>query len=479
MKTSTTDKIIPVIMAGGKGTRLWPLSRAMAPKQFIQFTGDRSLFQKTLERVSDSSHYEAPVVITNEDFRFLVAEQARELGIKLSAVLLEPAARNTAPAVAAAAHYVTQNFGDDAIIQVLASDHEIVSGQNYQDAIHIALKTAKAGRLVTFGIVPTEPATGYGYIEVGSDLPEGAKVVKRFVEKPNIDKAKAMLKAGGFLWNSGIFMFGASQVLSEMQEFEPVVADAAAASVAKAQRDLEFVRLDAEDFGTATDISIDYAVMEKTVNAAVVPASFPWSDMGSWDAVWKLGNQDAEGNVALGNATLFNTRNSLIMSRTSHLAVQGLEGVAVIASEDAVYVGKLDESQGVGSIVKLLASSKGTEALTQTHPTSYRPWGGYTLILKGEQLQVKRLFVMPGKKLSLQKHHHRSEHWICVKGTAEVMIGDEIKTVRENESVYIPQGEVHRLANPGKIPLEMIEVQTGSYVGEDDITRIADDFERV
>ncbi|MFK4768290.1 mannose-1-phosphate guanylyltransferase/mannose-6-phosphate isomerase [Rhizobium sp. ZW T2_16] len=473
-----TDKIIPVIMAGGKGTRLWPLSRASAPKQFIQFTDDLSLFQKTLERISDSSYYEAPVVITNEDFRFLVAEQARELDIKLSGVLLEPTARNTAPAVAAAAAFVMKKFGDDAIIQVLASDHEIVSGESYQEAIDIAFKTAKAGKLVTFGIMPTEPATGYGYIEVGKDLGDGAKAVKRFVEKPDADKAAAMLSAGGFLWNSGIFMFGAAQVLSEMQKYAPAVADAAAASVAKAQNDLDFVRLDAEAFGKATDISIDYAIMEKTANAAVVPSSFSWSDMGSWDAVWKLGKQDTDGNVALGNATVVNTRNSLVMSRTSHLAVQGLDGVAVIASEDAVYVGKLDESQSVGSLVKLLGSTKGTAALTQTHPTSYRPWGGYTSILNGDRFQVKRLFVTPGKKLSLQKHHHRSEHWICVKGTAEVTVGDEIKIVRENESVYIPQGEVHRLANPGKIMLEMIEVQTGSYLGEDDIIRIVDEFGR-
>lgn len=473
-----SEKIVPVIMAGGKGTRLWPLSRASAPKQFIEFSGDRSLFQATLERVSDSNLYEPPVVITNEDFRFLVAEQAREFGIKLAGVLLEPMARNTAPAVAAAAAYVMRHFGDDAILQVLASDHEIVADQNYADAISIAANTARAGKLVTFGITPTEPATGYGYIEIGAPLADKANSVKRFVEKPDLAKAQAMIEAGGFFWNSGIFMFSARQVLSEMRKLAPAVADAASEAVAKAQKDLDFVRLDAAAFEKATDISIDYAIMEKTANAAVVPAAFSWSDMGSWDAVWKLGAQDTDGNVTSGNATLVNTRNSLVMSRTSHLAVQGLEGVAVIASEDAVYVGRLDESQNVGSLVKLLASAKATAPLTQTHPTSYRPWGGYTSILNGDRFQVKRLFVTPGKKLSLQKHHHRSEHWICVRGTAEVTIGDEIKTVRENESVYIPQGEVHRLANPGKILLEMIEVQTGSYLGEDDIIRIVDEFGR-
>ncbi|WP_440409563.1 mannose-1-phosphate guanylyltransferase/mannose-6-phosphate isomerase [Neorhizobium petrolearium] len=471
-------KIIPVIMAGGKGTRLWPLSRASAPKQFIQFVGDRTLFQATLSRVSDPALYEAPVVITNEDFRFLVAEQARELGIRLSGILLEPVARNTAPAVAAAAAFAASRFGEDAILQVLASDHEIVADEGYFGAIRIARETALAGKLVTFGITPTEPATGYGYIEIGEALETGACKVRRFVEKPALAEAEHMLAAGGFAWNSGIFMFTAGQVLKEMAAFAPEVNRAARAAVAKASGDLDFTRLDAEAFSASPDISVDYAIMEKTANAAVVPSSFTWSDLGSWDAVWKLGTRDAAGNVVTGKATLVNTKNSLVMSRTSHLAVQGLDGVAVIASEDAVYVGRLDDSQNVGALVKQLAAAQATAALTETHPTSYRPWGGYTSVLNGDRFQVKRLFVSPGKKLSLQKHHHRSEHWICVKGTAEVTIGDEVRIVRENESVYIPQGEVHRLANPGKIILEMIEVQTGSYLGEDDIIRITDEFGR-
>jgi mannose-1-phosphate guanylyltransferase len=287
-----------------------------------------------------------------------------------------------------------------------------------------------------------------------------------------------MLESGGFVWNSGIFMFPIRQLLSEFRSLAPAVASSASDAVASARNDLDFIRLDQASFEKCPAISIDYAIMEKTTNAAVIPSSFSWSDMGSWDAVWKLGKRDAAGNVASANTTLVETRNSLVMSRHNHLAVHGLEGIAVIASEDAVYVGKLDDSQQVGAIVKQLASAKATAKLTEVHPTSYRPWGGYTSVLNGDRFQVKRLFVTPGKKLSLQKHHHRSEHWICVKGTAEVTIGDEVKTVRENESVYIPQGEVHRLANPGKILLEMIEVQTGSYLGEDDIIRIVDEFGR-
>ncbi|MCF6369488.1 mannose-1-phosphate guanylyltransferase/mannose-6-phosphate isomerase [Rhizobium halophilum] len=475
---SLSQTVIPVIMAGGKGTRLWPLSRASAPKQFIQFVNDRTLFQATLTRVSDPNLYEPPIVVTSEDFRFLAAEQAREVGLQLAGTLLEPMGRNTAAAIAAAAAFVADRAGEDAVLQVLASDHEIVADERYFQAIQIARDTARAGKLVTFGIHPTEPSTGYGYIQMGQALPSGAHAVKAFVEKPVLAEAERMLAKGGFYWNSGIFMFTAGQVLREMETYAPEVAAAARASVEKAVSDLDFIRLNADAFAKSPNVSIDYAIMEKTGNVAVVPSSFTWSDLGSWDAVWKLGTRDALGNVTSGNTTLLDTKNSLVMSRTSHLAVHGLDNVAVIASEDAVYVGRLEDSQNVGKLVKQLAAAKTTSALTETHPTSYRPWGGYTSIFVGERFRVKRLFVLPGKKLSLQKHHHRAEHWICVKGTAEVTVGDVVKTVRENESVYIPQGEMHRLANPGKILLEMIEVQTGSYLEEDDIIRIVDEFGR-
>ena len=471
-------KIFPVIMAGGKGTRLWPLSRASAPKQFIQVVEEKTLFQETLERVADPDLYEAPLVITNEDFRFVVAEQAREVDIALSGILLEPVARNTAAAIAAAAIYLSNKFGEEAILQLLASDHEIDAGVKYREAIATARDTAALGKIVTFGIIPNEPATGYGYIEQGSALSTGAFEVRRFVEKPALAQAQEMMAAGGFFWNSGILMCRVDILISELSLFVPEVLQSARDAVEKAAVDLDFVRLERSSFALSPNISIDYAVMEKTENAAVVPSSFTWSDLGSWDVVWKLYDKDENGNAVIGNATVMDTENSLVLSKHTHLAVQGLKNVAVIAAEDAVYVGRLDEAQKVGELVKHLASAKNTANLTETHPTSYRPWGGYTSLLNGDRFQVKRLFVLPGKRLSLQKHFHRSEHWVCVKGAAEVTIGDKVIFIRENESVYIPQSEKHRLYNPGKIMLEMIEVQTGSYLGEDDIVRLSDEFGR-
>lgn len=473
-----TSKIVPVIMAGGKGTRLWPLSRSGAPKQFLQILSDQSLFQQTLERVSDTGLYEPAIIVTNSDFRFIVAEQARAVGAPLSDILLEPVARNTAPALAAAAFVVLARYGEAAIMQVLASDHEIDAGAVYMDCMLRARQAAAAGELVTFGITPTEPATGYGYIEIGAALPAGANRVARFVEKPDRAKAEAMLATERYLWNSGLFMLPVKVFLEEMQLFAPEVYAATRAAVEGATKDLDFSRLEAKAFAAAPDISVDYAVFEKTARAAVVPSSFAWSDLGSWDAVWKTGRKDGDGNVVTDKATVSNTRNSLVLSRDIHLAVQGLEDIAVIASEDAVYVGRLEDSQSVGNIVKVLARAQATAELTKEHPTSYRPWGAVSSVSSGERYQVKRLKVSPGKKISLQKHHHRAEHWIVVRGTAEITMAGETRLLHENESVYIPEGTVHRLHNPGKIPLELIEVQTGSYLGEDDIIRIEDEFGR-
>ncbi|NRQ16008.1 mannose-1-phosphate guanylyltransferase/mannose-6-phosphate isomerase [Ensifer sesbaniae] len=473
-----TSKIVPVIMAGGRGTRLWPLSRAAAPKQFLQILSDRSLFQQALERVRDASQFEPAIVVTNSDFRFIVAEQARAIDVHLGDILLEPMARNTAPALAAAAFQVLARYGKGAIMQVLASDHEIDAGEVYRDCIIRAHQAASHGELVTFGITPTEPATGYGYIECGEELTAGTNRVARFVEKPDRAKAEAMLVTGRYLWNSGMFMLPVNPFLDEMKRHAPQVWEATKLALEGAQKDLDFTRLDAASFATAPEISVDYAVFEKTERAAVVPSSFLWSDLGSWDAVWKTGEKDGDGNVVTDKATVSNTRNSLVLSRDIHLAVQGLDDVAVIAGEDAVYVGRLADSQSVGSIVKTLAKSPQTTVLTEVHPTSYRPWGAVAAISDGERFAVKRLRVNPGKKISLQKHHHRAEHWIVVRGTAEITMAGETRMLHENESAYIPPGIVHRLHNPGKIPLELIEVRTGSYLGEDDIVRIEDEFGR-
>lgn len=468
--------ITPIILAGGKGTRLWPLSRVERPKQFLQLTGDESLLQKTLRRVSGPG-FGAPLVVTNELYRFLVAEQAQEIGVDLGAILLEPEARNTAPAIAAAAAFAKARF-DSEILLVLPSDHEVRLDEAYQGAMEIGALEAQKGRLVTFGIQPSEPATGYGYIQEGERFPSGAFTVARFVEKPDASRAAQMLGHGGYYWNSGMFMFAVDALNQELERHAPNVVSCAQKAVDRATRDVDFVRLEKDAFAAAPDISIDYAVFEKTDRATVVPMPIQWSDLGSWDAIWKVGTPDDKGNVSRGPVSLFGTSHSLVVSETMHVAVDGLEDVAVIVSEDAVMVSRLSAAQRVGEIVKSLRAKPGTKSLTETHKTAYRPWGGYSSLVTGERFQVKRLFVKPGKQLSLQKHHHRSEHWVVVRGTAEVTLGDKVLTISENESVYIPRGELHRLANPGKILLELIEVQTGAYLGEDDIIRIEDEFGR-
>ena len=472
------SKIVPVILAGGQGTRLWPLSRSARPKQFLELMGESSLFEQTLARVADRELYEAPIVLTNAEYRFLVAEQAQAAGVELAAVLLEPVARNTAPAIAAAAFLAVASFGADAVLHVLASDHAIPADATYFAAVEAAARVARSGRLVTFGIVPKYAETGYGYIEAGAPLADGALEVARFVEKPDAKRAEEMVASGRYSWNSGMFMLAAKTFLDELQALSPETYAAAHEAVAKARKDLDFIRLDPEAFSRAPNISVDYAVFEKTKAAAVLPVSFGWSDLGSWDAVWKMSPKDAAGNTARGPVTLSNATNSLVVSEGAHVAVEGLDDVAVIASDDAVFVGRLSEAQLVGPLVKALKAVPATAGLTETHRTSYRPWGGYSSLVMGDRFQVKRLFVKPGKRLSLQKHHHRSEHWVVVRGTAEVTVDGNVSMLSENQSVYLPLGCTHRLANPGKILLELIEVQTGSYLGEDDIVRIEDEFGR-
>lgn len=470
--------IVPVVLAGGQGTRLWPLSRSARPKQFLPLVNELSLFAQTLKRVSDSTRYTPALVLTNSDYRFLVAEQALEIGLPLAGVLLEPVVRNTAAAIAAAAVYARQLFGPDSVMHVLPSDHAVTTDEGYWAAVDVAAEAARQGFLVTFGITPTAPETGYGYIEAGKPIGAGVAAVSRFVEKPARERAEEMVASGGHSWNSGMFMLGTQTFLDECQALAPETLAAAEQAVVKAKTDLDFVRIDAEAFARAPSISVDYAIFEKTKRAAVLPVSFGWSDLGSWDAVWKASKRDEAGNVSIGPVTFTEVSHSLVVTEKAHVAVSGLDDVVVIASEDAVYFGRLSEAQRVGPLVKMLKQNPHTAPLTEIHRTAYRPWGGYSSILSGPRFQVKRLFVKPGKQLSLQKHHHRSEHWVVVRGTAEVHVDGKVTMLTENESIYLPLGCEHRLANPGKIELELIEVQTGSYLGEDDIIRIQDDFGR-
>jgi mannose-1-phosphate guanylyltransferase/mannose-6-phosphate isomerase len=468
-----TKRIIPLIMCGGAGTRLWPASREVRPKQFLPLFGARSTFQDTLMRVSDPTLFERPIVITNAAYRFMVMEQLAEIGIEAD-VLLEPMRRDSGPAIAAGAAFARAR-DTDAVVLALAADHVVRDAKAFVAACREGLVAAESGRIVTFGVRPERPATEYGYISPGEQVSGSVRNVARFVEKPDQATARQYIEAG-YLWNSGNFMFRASVLLDEYRSVDPASVQAVANAVAKAGSDLGFVTLDPESFGAATPISIDYAVMEKTSLAAVVPVSCGWSDVGSWHAVWELSDKDAQGNAARGSAVFEDSRNCNVTTDRALVALEGVDDLVVVATQDAILVSRQKDANGLKRLVAKLKSV--APQVTEDHIQVHRPWGSYQSVDNGDRHQVKRIIVKPGSRLSLQKHHHRSEHWIVVRGTALVTINDLVKTVHENESIYIPIGAVHRLENPGKILLQLIEVQTGSYFGEDDIIRIEDDYRR-
>jgi len=465
--------LIPVIMCGGAGTRLWPVSRESMPKQFAPLVDERSTFQQALGRIGDATLFDRPIVITHSDFRFIVAEQMRECAIA-GDIVLEPMRRDSAVAVAVAAQLAGARDPAATVI-VLAADHVVRDPDAFVRACRGATAAAADGRIVTFGIPPTFPATNYGYIRPGAKLDGGtALAVARFVEKPDAATAGRYI-ADHYLWNSGNFLFRADVMRDEIARFEPDIAAAAKAAVGGMTKDLDFLRLSAEAFGEAPQKSIDYAVMERTERAAVVPVDCGWSDVGSWSAVWDALGHDADGNA--GSAVFLDSRNSLAHSDEAILtALVGVDNLVVVATPDAVLVASRDKAERVKDLVERLKAQNREQAVT--HLRIYRPWGYYQGVDTGARYQVKRIVVKPNAMLSLQKHFHRSEHWVVVRGMAEVTIGSEIRTIRENESIYIPIGSVHRLANPGTTPLELIEVQVGSYLGEDDIVRLTDQYGR-
>lgn len=463
--------VLPIILSGGSGTRLWPLSRESYPKQFLPLVGDKSMLQSTWLRAAPVAGH-APIVVANEEHRFMAAEQLQQLGVKPSAILLEPKGRNTAPAIAVAALEATRD-GADPLLLVLPSDHVIQNEAAFQAAVTLAATAAEQGKLVTFGIKPTAPETGYGYIKAGAGT--GASAVERFVEKPDLATAQSYLASGEYYWNSGMFLFRASRYLEELRKFHPAIADACQKAWENGKRDADFTRLDRDAFAASPSDSIDYAVMEKTADAVVVPLDAGWNDVGSWSSLLDVSNQDAQGNAHHGDVIQLDCQNTYAYG-SRLIAMVGLEDVVVVETPDAVLVGHRDRIQEVKDVVSQIKTAGRSEATW--HRKVYRPWGAYDSIDMGQRHQVKRITVKPGAVLSLQMHHHRAEHWIVVSGTAEVTRGEEVLLLTENQSTYIPLGVTHRLRNPGKLPLELIEVQSGSYLGEDDIVRFEDTYGR-
>jgi mannose-1-phosphate guanylyltransferase/mannose-1-phosphate guanylyltransferase/mannose-6-phosphate isomerase len=466
--------MIPVILSGGAGTRLWPLSRGQYPKQFLPLVSGNTMLQETVLRLDGLKGLQPLIAVCNEDHRFMLAEQLWEIGVKPQAIILEPVGKNTAPAVTMAA---LSAKSEDDILLILPADHVVGDRAAFHLAVEQARILAEQDLLVTFGIVPTEPETGYGYIKAGATLQGAGFVVEAFVEKPDLKTAEAYLASGDFYWNSGMFTFKAGRFLRELEKFNPQMLAVCRAALEAAKTDLDFVRLDKDMFSACPSDSIDYAVMEKTDAAVVIPLDADWNDVGSWSALWDVMAKDDAGNAIKGDVLTVDTENSFIHAGSKLVAVIGLQNLVVVETDDAVMVAAKDRVQDVKFIVDQLKKLKRSEA--QVHRKVYRPWGHYDLVDAGDRHQTKRIVVKPGAKLSVQKHHHRAEHWVVVKGTALVSKNGESILVTENESIYIPLGTVHSLENPGVIALEMVEVQSGSYLGEDDIVRFQDQYGRI
>ncbi|MDX1483474.1 MAG: mannose-1-phosphate guanylyltransferase/mannose-6-phosphate isomerase [Alphaproteobacteria bacterium] len=471
----TSPIIWPVLMAGGTGTRLWPESREQFPKQFMALASTDTMLGETARRLQGPL-FAPPVILCNDTHRFIAAEQLRADGIVPEAIILEPVGRNTAPAAAVAAQFLVERDAD-AIMLLAPADHVIRDGAGFLEGVKTAVVAAAEGRLVTFGIAPDRPETGYGYIQRGAETPvAGLYDLARFVEKPDTETAAACLAAGDHYWNSGIFLMGAAAYLAELERLEPRIRSAAAASLAAAERDMDFLRLDRESFEAAPNISIDYAVMERTDKGAVLPLDIGWSDVGSWEALWEIGDKDATGNVIRGDVAAEGVANSYLRSDKGLLAVMGLDEVVIVVTDDAVLVARKDDAQEVRSMVERLRAAGRPEPVT--HTTTYRPWGSFQNIDAGAGYQVKRITVKPGGRLSLQKHARRAEHWVVVAGTATVTRGETELELEANQSTYIPVGMAHRLENRTAENLHLIEVQSGDYLGEDDIERLEDIYGR-
>ena len=467
--------IIPIIMAGGSGTRLWPLSRSLYPKQFLSLTNENSLLQETLKRL-DGLNCLPPVIVSNNEHRFIVAEQLRQFGVDDFQIILEPVGRNTAPAVALAALKALELHGDHHML-VLAADHAIQDIEAFHAAVLAAEQESVDNKLVTFGIVPTKPETGYGYIKKGEQVKNSVFKVNSFVEKPDLETAKNYLEQKCYLWNSGMFMFKASVYLDELKKFRPDILAACKESLSSASTDLDFIRLNSDVFAECPDESIDYAVMEKTQDCVVIPLDADWSDIGSWTSLWEISEKDEHENVSHGDVINYNSRNNYIYSEGSLIGTVGVNNLIIVQTKDALLVAQQDNVQDIKKIVEILKKQKRSEHIS--HREVYRPWGRYDSVERGDRYQVKRITVKPGECLSTQMHHHRAEHWVVVAGTAKVTCGERTYFVTENESTFIPIGTVHTLENPGKIPLEVIEIQSGVYLGDDDIVRLSDKYGRV